>query len=140
MEIDLEKILRTYIAESDEHLVRMEEALVALESNPTDERLLEALFRGAHTIKGNSASLGFSQVTAFAHAFEELLQRFRNRAIPVTRDRVTLLLSAVDAVRQLIPAAIKGEEQLTPEQATLLVQLEDAIPTTASRPSPTSAS
>jgi two-component system chemotaxis sensor kinase CheA len=134
MEIDLQKILQTYIAESDEHLVRMEEALVALESNPTDERLLEALFRGAHTIKGNSASLGFSQVTAFAHAFEELLQRFRNRAIPVTRDRVTLLLSAVDAVRQLIPAAIKGEEQLTPEQATLLVQLEDAIPTTASRP------
>ena len=134
MEIDLQKILQTYIAESDEHLVRMEEALVALESNPTDERLLEAIFRGAHTIKGNSASLGFSQVTAFAHAFEELLQRFRNRAIPVTRDRVTLLLSAVDAVRQLIPAAIKGEEQLTPEQATLLVQLEDAIPTTASRP------
>lgn len=134
MEIDLEKILRTYIAESDEHLVRMEEALVALESNPTDERLLEAIFRGAHTIKGNSASLGFSQVTAFAHAFEELLQRFRNRAIPVTRDRVTLLLSAVDAVRQLIPAAIKGEEQLTPEQATLLVQLEDASPTTARQP------
>ena len=46
---------------------------------------------------------------------------------------MTLLLGAVDAIRQLIPAAIKGEEQLTPQQAALLAQLEDATPTAASR-------
>ena len=90
----------------------MEEALVALESNSTDERLLEAIFRGAHTIKGNSASLGFSQVTAFAHAFEELLQRFRNRAIPVTRDRVTLLLSAVRCNPATDPSRHQGRRTI----------------------------
>ncbi|HVO95173.1 MAG TPA: Hpt domain-containing protein, partial [Terriglobales bacterium] len=131
MEIDLEKIFQTFLAESEEHLGRMEEALVALEANPVDGRLLEAIFRGAHTIKGNAASLGFPKVTSFAHAFEELLQGFRNRTVVVTRERVSLLLSAVDAIRQLIPAAIKGEEELKPLQAELLSHLENTARTAA---------
>src|SRR5581483_3549067 len=75
MEIDLASILRTFKSECDEHLARMEESLIALESDPGDARSLEAIFRGAHTIKGNAAGLGYARVAEFSHAFEELLQR-----------------------------------------------------------------
>ena len=75
MDIDLEAILRTFKSECDEHLVRMEEALIVLETDPDDAKCLEAIFRGAHTIKGNAAGLGYVKVGEFAHAFEELLQR-----------------------------------------------------------------
>jgi len=123
MEIDLDAILLTFSAETEERLGEMEEALIALEVDPQDEKPLEAIFRGAHTIKGNSASLGFSTVAKFAHAFEELLQHFRSRAVAVTRERITLLLRSVDALRQMVPEAINGAEDLQPAHAALLQQL-----------------
>lgn len=128
MEIDLDAILLTFSAETEERLGEMEEALIALEVCPQDEKLLEAIFRGAHTIKGNSASLGFSTVAKFAHAFEELLQRFRNRAVAVTGERITLLLRSVDALRRMVPEAISGAEELQPAQAALLQQLASGDP------------
>ncbi len=79
MEIDLEAIIRTFVTECEEHLVRMEESLIALEAQPKDQKFLEAIFRGAHTIKGNAAGLGYGKVGEFAHAFEELLQGLRNK-------------------------------------------------------------
>ena len=123
MEIDLDAILLTFSAETEERLSEMEEALIALEAYPEDEKPLEAIFRGAHTIKGNAASLGFSPVAKFAHAFEELLQHFRSRAVAVTRERITLLLRSVDALRQMVPEAIAGAEELRPEHSALLQQL-----------------
>ena len=126
IDIDFEAILRTFVAESEEHLARMEEALIDLETHPEDQKSLEAIFRGAHTIKGNAASLGFNKVGEFAHAFEDLLQRLRTNVLPVTQARITLLLGAVDALRQMIPNAIAGAEDLPPNQQALLHRLTDA--------------
>ncbi|HXF74653.1 MAG TPA: chemotaxis protein CheA [Methylomirabilota bacterium] len=123
MEIDLDAILRTFVAESEEHLGHIEEALIALESRPEEPSFLEVIFRGAHTIKGNAASLGFARVAEFAHAFEELLQRLRSRAVPVTRERITLLLRSVDALRQMLPEAVAGAADIRPEHHALLAQL-----------------
>jgi two-component system chemotaxis sensor kinase CheA len=123
MEIDLEAILRTFKSECDEHLARMEESLIALESDPNDAKSLEAIFRGAHTIKGNAAGLGYAKVAEFSHAFEELLQRLRSKLTPVDATKITLLLRAVDALRQMIPQAIEGVDALSHEQELLLGQL-----------------
>ena len=128
MELDFEAILQTFMAECEEHFAKMEEALVALETNPDDDRLLEAIFRGAHTIKGNSASLGYPKVAGFAHVFEEMLQRFRARTLPVTQARITLLLLSLDALRQMVPEAIAGDDELQPQHIELLKQLANGGP------------
>lgn len=128
MEFDFDAILQTFMAECDEHFAKMEEALVALEANPDDDKLLEAIFRGAHTLKGNSASLGYPKVAGFAHVFEELLMRFRNRTLPVTQERITLLLRSLDALRQMVPEAIAGSEELQPQHIELLNQLASGEP------------
>ena len=139
MEFDLEAILQTFLAECEEHFAKMEEALVALEANPEDDQLLEAIFRGAHTLKGNSASLGYPKVAGFAHVFEELLQRFRNHALPVTQERITLLLRSLDAMRQMVPEAIAGAEELQAHHLELLNRLAsgDSEPTGKFRNRPT---
>ncbi len=125
MEIDFEAILKTYVAECAERLAAMEEALVALEADPQNDSFLEAIFRGAHTIKGNAGSLGFPKVAGFAHRFEDLLQRFRNHSIPVTPERITLLLRSLDALREMIPAEVAGTEEVKPEHVKLQQQLTD---------------
>ncbi|MGH7887995.1 MAG: Hpt domain-containing protein, partial [Candidatus Binatia bacterium] len=130
IDIDFEAILKIFVAESGEDLTKMEEALLALEADPQNQQSLDAIFRGAHTLKGNAGSLGFAKVAGFAHVFEELLQRFRNRTLPVTQERITLLLNALDALRQIIPEAIAGSDELRPEHVQLLHQLAAGNPAT----------
>jgi two-component system, chemotaxis family, sensor kinase CheA len=122
-DIDLEAIMRTFSAESEELIAEMEQAAVSLESHPRDEKWLEAIFRGAHTLKGNAGSLGLTGVAEFTHALEDLLQRFRIGALPVTRSGVTLLLRSIDALREMLPAAIAGAATIEAEHAALLNQL-----------------
>ena len=123
IDLDLQSILRTFAAECEERITEMEQAMVALESGAEDQELLKTIFRDAHTIKGNAASLGIAAVAEFTHGLESFLQRLRTGAIPRTRQAVTLLLQSADSLRQMLPAAIAGEKQLKPDHAALLETL-----------------
>jgi len=118
--IDLDAILHTFLDESEEGLCRMEEALVALETEPENDETLQTIFRVAHTLKGNASSLGFPLVAGFAHGVEDTLHALRDRTIPVTGSVITLLLRAVDALRHMVPEAVAGNEEMSPGHEALL--------------------
>ena len=124
-DIDLEMIIRTFAAECAERIADMEEATLALEGRPQDAQLVEEIFRGAHTLKGNAGSLGYGSLAEFTHAMEELLQRLRGGAVPVTRNAITLVLESLDALRELVDDAIGGNDALKPHHAELLKRLLD---------------
>ena len=125
-EFDRKALLGVFLAEAEERLVQMEEALVALEEHPGDDELLQAIFRAAHTLKGNSATLGFSALTEFTHILEDLLERVRNRSLAVTPELVTLLLESVDALRQLLADAASGLDEMQPSHRALLARVSSA--------------
>lgn len=127
MDFDLEAAAQMFLAESREGLETMEEALVLLETRPgDDEETLPTIFRVAHTLKGNAASLGFGELAGFAHVLEDLLDRLRRRELPVTSALVSLLLAAVDALRQIVPDAVGGVDELSPSHQALRKRLGDA--------------
>jgi two-component system chemotaxis sensor kinase CheA len=135
--IDLEAILRTFLDESAEGLRQMEESLVGLETQPDDPEPVEVIFRVVHTLKGNASSLGFPRVAEFAHSVEDSLQRLRDRSLRVTPPLVTLLLQAVDALRQIVPEAVAGNQELPSAHVELLRRLTAfgaAGPETAAAP------
>ncbi len=107
---DRQEVVRTYLVESEEQLVEMEEGLIHLETHPDDEETVKTLFRAAHTLKGSSATLGFHRVAEFAHAVEDVLDRLRSRTLSVNSGLISLLLRAVDALRQMVPHTATGEE------------------------------
>ncbi len=125
-EFDRKALLGVFLAEAEERLVQMEEALVALEEHPGDDELLQAIFRAAHTLKGNAATLGFGALTEFTHVLEDLLERVRNRSLAVTPPLVTLLLESVDALRQLLADAAGGLDEMQPSQRALLERVSGA--------------
>jgi two-component system chemotaxis sensor kinase CheA len=102
MEAERQALLDLFRAESEEHLALMEEALIALEASPEDPEPLRAVFRVAHTLKGNSNSLGFSGLAECAHALEDLLERARDGGLVVTPSLVGLLLEAADGLRDMV--------------------------------------
>lgn len=124
--IDMKAVLQVFLAESEEHLSVMEEALLALESRPKDPELLQALFRGAHTLKGNAASLGFGPLSDLSHAMEDIMQRLRSGVMVVSGEDITLLLEGVDALRQMVAAANEGSEEMTSFQQRVRARLQEA--------------
>jgi two-component system chemotaxis sensor kinase CheA len=121
--IDRADLLQIFIAESEENLREMEVAFVQLESSPQDEETLQAIFRAAHTIKGNAAGLGFPALAKFAHGVEDVLDGLRTGAMVLTTPLATILLQTVDALRQLVNGAVQGTDELLPEHYELLDDL-----------------
>jgi two-component system chemotaxis sensor kinase CheA len=119
-DFDREAVLATFLAESEEGLDLMEQALVQMESSPSDPELLHKIFRVAHTLKGNATSLELKELAGFAHVVEDLLDVFREQQAEPTADLISLLLQAVDELRAMVssaatkplePAALTAEQQ-----------------------------
>ena len=125
MQIDRAELIQIFSAESEENLREMELGYVQLESTPDDAETLQAIFRAAHTIKGNAASLGFPALARFAHGVEDVLDQLRTGATALTTPLATLLLRTVDVFRFLIDGAVAGtSEDLLPEHHELLDDLK----------------
>jgi len=107
MEFDISRFRETFFQEADEHLAEMESGLLQLEQS-SDPEVLNAVFRGAHSIKGASATFGFEDVARFTHAMEGLLDRMREGAVEPSASRIGLLLESLDILRRLLEAARSG--------------------------------
>ena len=123
MDFDRDKVVAAFLAESEEGLQLMEQSLIAAETDPSNEELLNDIFRVAHTIKGNAAALDFPELAGFAHVLEDLLDALRTRQLVMTQELATLLLHSVDALRALVPAAAEGNDRLSPSHQ----QLKDSV-------------
>ena len=118
-DLNRERIVAAFLAESEEGLQLMEQCILAAESDPNDGSPLDDIFRVAHTIKGNASLLDFTELTGFAHVVEDLLDRLRSKQLPFSGDVVSLTLASVDAFRALLLAASEGHNQLTVAQQEL---------------------
>ena len=103
-DVDRDALVRLFFEESEEGLLAMEEALVALESG-ADAGALATLFRVAHTLKGNAASLGFPELAEVTHGLEDVLDRLRSSTLAVDRAVIDLLLESVDVLREMLAEA-----------------------------------
>jgi two-component system chemotaxis sensor kinase CheA len=125
VEIDMAAILPVFLAEAEENLAQVEDALLALEARPGDAETLNTVFRAAHTLKGNAANLGLAPVAEFAHGVEDVLDRLREGSLVLTAPLAGLLLRAVDALRALVPAAVAGLNELSAGDRALLQRIGD---------------
>lgn len=101
-EIDRDALVRLFFEESEEGLAAMEQSLVTLEAGVGDGDALKTLFRVAHTLKGNAASLGFAELAEVTHEIEDVLDRLRAGRLAMSRQVTDLLLASVDTLRQIL--------------------------------------
>lgn len=95
--------------ESEEHLQHLDEGLLRLETNPTDQATLEEVFREVHSLKGSARMLGVSDVETIAHRFEDILGAAKREEIILTSETVDRLYRGLDIIRKLVEGAITGK-------------------------------
>src|SRR6266540_5818028 len=96
-----EGALRAFLDECDEMLHALDAAILRLEREPTDERLLQEIFRITHTLKSSSATIGHETMAGLAHELESLLSELRSGAMPASAEVIDLLFRGQDALRVL---------------------------------------
>ncbi len=121
MEIDNELLLKSFVTETGEGLVQMEQALLELELHPDDVELVNTVFRVVHTFKGNAAIFDLKFAQEIAHALEDLLDRVRTHDLSFTPDIADVLLASIDVLRELTAAAAAGKAS-SPSKYKQLVQ------------------
>jgi two-component system chemotaxis sensor kinase CheA len=104
MTIDLAQFHDAFFEESFEALDSMEAALLKLDIGAPDKELINTIFRVAHSIKGGSATFGFSDIASFTHSLETLLDELRGARMQVTVPMSDLLLKSVDVMRAMLRA------------------------------------
>ncbi len=100
--MNLDDVLQTFIAESQELLLLMEDALLRIEQVPDDVDTINALFRVAHTIKGSAGLFGLTPIVAFTHVAESVLDRVRGNELRVDEALSALFLQVRDHLGELI--------------------------------------
>ena len=138
----MDELTSTFVNESRDQLIAMEDGLLRLEQNPDDADNLGAIFRAAHTIKGGSGVVECHFIEAFTHKVENVLDKLRNGEIPVSGELSTVMLECCDHLGALLDVLAAGSPHPDPEVqargdallATLTEQFlggsarEDALP------------
>ena len=92
---DLDAYRSLYVAESRENLEGIVSNLLVLEKG-TDSHAIDEIFRSAHSLKGMSASMGFSHMEEICHALEDVFSQIRSGRLEVTQSLVDDLLGGAD--------------------------------------------
>ena len=97
----MDDLLREFLTETSESLDTVDNQLVRFEQDPSNAKILDNIFRLVHTIKGTCGFLGLPRLEALAHAGETLMGKFRD-GMPVTAEAVTLILSSIDRIKEIL--------------------------------------
>ncbi|WP_439856993.1 chemotaxis protein CheA [Pseudomonas syringae] len=117
-----EEILQDFLVEAGEILEQLSEQLVELESRPDDADLLNAIFRGFHTVKGGAGFLQLHELVECCHIAENVFDILRKGERRVDSELMDVVLEALDAVNSMF-GQVRERTDVTPATPELLAAL-----------------
>ena len=117
-----EEILQDFLVEAGEILELLSEQLVELESRPDDADLLNAIFRGFHTVKGGAGFLQLNELVECCHIAENVFDILRKGERSVDAELMDVVLEALDAVNGMF-AQVRERSPITAASPELLAAL-----------------
>lgn len=100
--MDMGQYMGMFLEESKEHLQTLNRCLLDLESDPENLSVLDEIFRSAHTIKGMSATMGFTSIAELTHEMENILDLLRKASLKASPEIIDTLFKCVDTLEQLV--------------------------------------
>ncbi|AZC23430.1 MULTISPECIES: chemotaxis protein CheA [Pseudomonas] len=130
-----EEILQDFLVEAGEILEQLSEQLVELESRPDDADLLNAIFRGFHTVKGGAGFLQLNELVECCHIAENVFDILRKGERRVDSELMDVVLEALDTVNSMF-GQVRERSEITPATPELLSALARLAEPAGAEPAP----
>lgn len=125
--MDMNQYLEIFIEESQEHLQSLNQSLLGLETNPKEMKILNEIFRVAHTLKGMAATMGYTKMTSLTHQMENVLDAIRNGKVDVTTGIVDILFECLDFLENAVNHIASNGSEGNQTADDIIVKLNDVL-------------
>ena len=126
--MNLEDNQKVFKEEAYEKLAEIEETMLELEDSPDDSELISKAFRALHTIKGSGAMFDFNDIVAFTHDIENVYDLVRDAKIPVTKELISLTLSAHDHIKNMLDDPDNESEEMFEKRNEITNAIRSFLP------------
>ena len=130
------RFIEEFCNEAEELLAGVEDAVLDIEDNPSDQEAVNRLFRAMHTIKGSGAMFGFDAISEFTHHVETTLDNVRNGTVGVTKELIDLILLSRDRITAMLAEANGQGPPTDPEQGDKIIASLKALISSGGSPAP----
>ncbi|HCJ67518.1 MAG TPA: chemotaxis protein CheA [Elusimicrobia bacterium] len=110
-EMDMSQFRDLFLAEANEYLQGLNQALLQLARRPEEIEPLNEIFRLAHTLKGMSATMGYTKITELTHQMEDVLDKLRKGESSITPETIDIFFECFDILEILVEEVTSGEEK-----------------------------
>ena len=107
--MDVNQYLGIFLEEAREHLQTLNRCVLDLEHDPGNLQILDEIFRSAHTIKGMSATMGYTAIAELTHEMENVLDLLRKGTLKAHAGIIDTLFQCVDRLEQLVEEVVSGQ-------------------------------
>lgn len=107
-----EQVKAIFIEEAGEIIEKLDVDILDFEGNPSDYDLLNTIFRGVHTLKGNANAFGFTRLGEFVHHFEDLLDYYRASHDAIEPAELDLFVEGVDIIKEVMGCELDALPEL----------------------------
>ncbi|MGN4423636.1 chemotaxis protein CheW [Bacillus cereus group sp. MYBK30-1] len=101
-------LLNIFFEEAEEHLQSLNENVLNLEQNPADMDVVGEIFRSAHTFKGMSASMEFTEMADLTHKMENVLDEIRHGNLMVNANIIDVIFECIDNLEKMVADVQQG--------------------------------
>ncbi len=122
--IDEKKYLRAFLEEAEELLEKLSDSLLELEKDTENTELVHEVFRLIHSIKSESALLGFTCLSELAHRLEDVFERIRSGGIGLDKPLMDKIFTGSDLIHEMIARISRGESDSNIDDRSLIEEQE----------------
>lgn len=122
-----DKVIAIFVEESTEIIEQLENELMLLDDSPWDKSIINEVFRGVHTLKGNANSFGFVKLGQFVHYFEDLLDFYREPNHTLQKETMQLIFDAYDIIKEVFENEKNQVDTLPQGYDEILLKIKKAL-------------
>ncbi|MFY9142458.1 chemotaxis protein CheA [Sulfuricurvum sp.] len=122
-----EQVKAIFIEEAGEIIEKLDVDILRFEENSANFDLLNEIFRGVHTLKGNANAFGFTRLGEFVHHFEDVLDHYRSTKEDVEEHHLELFVGSVDIIKEVMTCELDALPDLPGDYGECLSKIKNLI-------------
>ncbi len=122
-----EQVKAIFIEEAGEIIEKLDIDIIRFEENSSDFNLLNEIFRGVHTLKGNANAFGFTRLGEFVHYFEDVLDYYRSTKEDIEEHNLELFVESVDVIKEVMTCELDAIDTLPKSYSECLEKIKTLV-------------